>query len=125
MYLAYGATSQICSSTPLRLTLITDPPDESRSLALKHYLQNEKSLKRKSRWTEFEEAVQGYGRLGPAELVPPNAPSKNPNAMFYSPMHGVIKESSTTTKLGVMFNALAKSATGISLNDTLLPGPSI
>ena len=42
--------------------------------------------------------------------------------MFYLPMHGVVKESSTTTKLRVVFDTLAKSATGISLNNTLLWG---
>ena len=41
------------------------------------------------------------------------------------PMHSVIKESSTTTKLRVVFDASAKSSTGISLNDTLQVGPTI
>ena len=41
------------------------------------------------------------------------------------PMHSVIKESSTTTKLRVVFDSSAKSSIGISLNDTLQVGPTI
>ena len=44
---------------------------------------------------------------------------------FYLPMHGVIKETSTTTKLRVVFDASARSQSGMSLSDTLLPGPSL
>ena len=51
--------------------------------------------------------------------------SKVPSSVFYMPMHSVIKESSTTTKLRVVFDASAKSSTGISLNDTLQVGPTI
>ena len=37
----------------------------------------------------------------------------------------MIKESSETTKVRVVFDASAKTSTGISLNDTLMVGPTI
>ena len=40
-------------------------------------------------------------------------------------MHGVVKEASTTTKLRVVFDASARSSSGVSLNDQLLPGPNL
>ena len=44
---------------------------------------------------------------------------------YYLPMHGVLKESSTTTKLRVVFDASAKTTNSISLNGTLLVGPTL
>lgn len=44
--------------------------------------------------------------------------------VFNLPMHGVVKQSNATTKLRVMFDASAKTSTGYSLNDLLLPGPN-
>ena len=60
-----------------------------------------------------------------AEPVPPARLSAPVEESFYLPMHGVVKESSTTTKLRVVFDGSAHSSTGVSLNDTLLPGPSL
>ena len=40
-------------------------------------------------------------------------------------MHGVTKESSSTTKLRVVFDAGAHSSTNISLNDILSVGPTL
>ena len=66
-----------------------------------------------------------YFEMGHAEPVPV-ADLENPmQNVFYLPMHAVRKESSTTTKLRAVFDASAKSSTGVSLNDTLLVGPTI
>ena len=41
------------------------------------------------------------------------------------PMHAVRKESGTTTKTRVVFDASAKSKSGVSLNDLLMIGPTV
>lgn len=44
---------------------------------------------------------------------------------YYLPHHAVIKDRSLTTKARVVFDGLAKSSTGLSLNDMLMAGPTI
>ena len=65
-----------------------------------------------------------YRILGHAELVPA-CELTNPKDVFYLPTHGVVKESSSTTKLRIVFDGSAQSSNGHSLNDVLLPGPSL
>ena len=48
-----------------------------------------------------------------------------PSEVFYLPMHAVHKESSTTTKICAVFDASMKTTSGISLNDTLIVGPTV
>jgi len=44
---------------------------------------------------------------------------------FYLPHHGVWRESSTTTKLRVVFNGSSRTTSGVSLNDILHAGPKL
>ena len=97
----------------------------SRPQALRRFLQNRGSLIKKKKWDEFHSAVQEYGTLGHAEPVPAVDLTKPASDCYYLPMHGVTKQSSSTTKLRVVFDASAKTSTGVSLNDTLLAGPSL
>ena len=57
--------------------------------------------------------------------MPSTDMDKAPSKVFYLPMHTVYKESSTTTKVRAVFDASAKTSTGVSLNDTLLVGPTV
>jgi hypothetical protein len=45
--------------------------------------------------------------------------------VYYLSHHGMVKESSDTTKLRVVFDGSASSTTGVSLNNTLHTGPKL
>lgn len=51
--------------------------------------------------------------------------SNDITSCYFIPHHAVLKPSSTTTKLRVVFNASFKSSSGLSLNDILMNGPTI
>ena len=70
-------------------------------------------------WVQFEIVVKEYLALHHAEEVPPEEVEAPVESCFYLPMHGVTKETSTTTKLRVVFDASARSQSGVSLSDTL------
>ena len=98
---------------------------ESRSSAVRRFLSLERSLRSKGQFVEFATVMNEYVDLNHAEPVPTVDLKKPPHETFYLPMHAVRKEESTTTKLRVVFDASAKSSTGVSLNDSLLVGPTV
>ncbi len=53
----------------------------------------------KGKWDAFKAVVDEYFNLNHAERVPVCDLKKPDGAIFYLPMHGVVRESSTTTKL--------------------------
>ncbi len=107
------------------LPKVKNPPSlgDSRRQAVKRLLANEKHLSSKRRLEDFNAVVQEYLDLGHAHVIPQCELYLHPH--FYLPIHGVFKESSSTTKLRAVFDASAKSSTGTSLNDILLPGPNL
>ena len=61
--------------------------------------------------------------MGHAEVIPAAELLRSSGDIFYLPAHGVVKESSTTIKLRIVYDA--RSSSCHSLNDVLLPGPSL
>lgn len=71
---------------------------------------------------QYIEFMREYINLNHMSRV--DASDKASNAV-YLPHHGVIRESSLTTKLRVVFDASVKTTSGISLNDTLMVGANL
>lgn len=106
---------------------LDNPPilGESRSAAVHRYACVERSMRKKGMWAPYKDAVQDFIRTGHAEVVPQGELEKPVHQMFYMPMHGILKSSSTTTKILPVCDASAASSTGASYNDTLSSGPSL
>jgi hypothetical protein len=96
----------------------------SLSLAVKRLQYLERRLTKLPDYRqEYEKFMQEYENLGHMKEVPP-VPLDS-NQVCYIPHHFVLKESSSTTKFRVVFDASAKTSTGVSLNDTMMVGPTI
>ncbi|XP_076383121.1 uncharacterized protein LOC143260686 [Megalopta genalis] len=91
----------------------------SRSRALNRFLAFSRDLALK---TEYSTVINEYLALGHLTQVGTDEP-QSPG--FYLPHHAVVKSSSATTKVRVVFDGSSKSSSGISLNDALLIGPTI
>ena len=74
---------------------------------------------------EVHEMIQEYTDLNHAEPVPDQDKLKNPQEVYYMLIHVVYKNTSTTTKVWDVFDASAKTASGITFNDTLMVGPTV
>ena len=98
---------------------------ESRTQAVGRFLSLERYLHSKNQFTDFSDVIEEYFEMDHAELVPTDDMQKPSHEVFCLPMHAVYKESSTTMKIRAVFDASAKSSTGVSLNDTLMVGPTV
>ena len=91
---------------------------------MKRFLNVEKKLlSNKKLHDEYSNFVREYMYLGHLEKVPEKElRTKN---CYYLPQVCVLKFDSTTTTLRVVFDASAKTTTGISLNECLVVGPKL
>ncbi|KAJ8976529.1 hypothetical protein NQ317_015550 [Molorchus minor] len=97
---------------------------ESRSVALKRLFSIERKLSRDSYLkAQYHDFLDEYERLGHMSRIAEEDPISSDAC--YLPHHCVLKESSTTTKVRVVFDASAKTSSGLSLNDVQAVGPVI
>ncbi|XP_008182768.1 uncharacterized protein LOC103309342 [Acyrthosiphon pisum] len=96
---------------------------DSNNMAVQRFLSVEKRLVKdpilRSNYVNF---MNEYHLLGHMSKV--DNPGTHTEGYYYLPHHAVVKESSTTTKVRVVFDGSAKSTTGKSLIDILAPGPT-
>lgn len=110
----------------VRLPFTGDPAEQlgdSRDAAERRLRQIEKRLGAKPdlrrQYCEFMREYAALGHMRPATRPAASVPS------YYLPHHFVIKESSSTTRLRVVFDASCRSTSGKSLNDVQLVGPKL
>ncbi|XP_050076085.1 uncharacterized protein LOC126563480 [Anopheles maculipalpis] len=98
---------------------------DSREMALRRFLALERKLEKQPDLKEqYSQFIREYEQLGHMrEIV--EAPNEDPGSVFYLPHHCVLRPSSTTTKLRVVFDGSAKTSTGVSINDVLMTGPTV
>ncbi|XP_076246260.1 uncharacterized protein LOC143186468 [Calliopsis andreniformis] len=98
---------------------------ESFSQAERRFLNLEAKFRRNPDLkTQYVEFMREYEALDHMSLIS-NMHSIETNSVYYLPHHAVFKESSTTTKVRIVFDGSAKTSSGISLNDTQLVGPTV
>lgn len=110
---------------------------DSKPLALRRLLQMEKKFLNnpefKKRYCEFlrQYESQGHMELISEESLPEKEEKNEKNdkdikpKKYYLPHHAVLRESSVSTKLRVVFDGSAQPAQGNSINEELMIGPPL
>ena len=101
------------------------PLGESRSQAVRRFLCLERTLNSKGQFPEVDAVIEEYFTMEHAEIIPDCDLIKPESEVFYLPIHVVRKDTSSTTKVRAVFDASAKSSSGVSLNQTFLVGPTV
>ncbi|XP_018360619.1 PREDICTED: uncharacterized protein LOC108759612, partial [Trachymyrmex cornetzi] len=90
---------------------------ETHEIAKRRFLSLEKRLLlQPDVCAQYRKFMQEYIDLNHMRRT---KPSVNHEIAYYMPHHSVFEETSTTTKLRVVFDASCKSTSGLSLNDSL------
>ncbi|XP_052749788.1 uncharacterized protein LOC128200426 [Galleria mellonella] len=96
----------------------------SREIAMRRFLSLENKLKNNFEFRQlYTSFMEDYETCGHLKEV--NVPISSVGEFYYIPHHGILRPESVTTPLRVVFDASAKDANNLSLNDTLLPGPKL
>lgn len=96
----------------------------SKDIAERRFLSLERRLERDPATKEaYHKFMDEYLTLGHMELVSEPVDYRKPHC--YLPHHPVFKQSSTTTKVRVVYDASCKTSSGYSVNETMLVGPVV
>ncbi|UYV63753.1 hypothetical protein LAZ67_2005511 [Cordylochernes scorpioides] len=115
-------------SLPLRLNhnKINYQLGDSKSQALRRFLSLERRFHQNPVYSQHvREFMQEYLNLGHMEVINEIEPEQPSHQVYYMPYHAVLRDQRTTTKLRVVFDASAKTSTGLLLNDLLYYGPKL
>ncbi|XP_070170845.1 uncharacterized protein [Polyergus mexicanus] len=111
----------------IRLPFKTNPPldiEASRETAALLYSKLEQRLRKNPDLAKpYHSFLNEYKSMGHMESVSDENPTLN--HQVYIPHHPVLRESSSTTKLRVVFNASCKTSNGSTLNNHLMTGPKL
>ncbi|XP_070526964.1 uncharacterized protein [Cardiocondyla obscurior] len=96
---------------------------QSKGVTMRRLRYLETKFKRKPKLHDlYSEFMREYIELKHMTQITENASS---SGAVYLPHHGVMREASSTTKLRLVFDASAKTSSGVSLNDTLMIGATL
>ncbi|XP_060810689.1 uncharacterized protein LOC106143274 [Amyelois transitella] len=116
-------TGRYVVELPFRPNVRRDYGD-TRSVTVKRLFGLEKRLDKNCTLKKnYSEVIDEYLKLGHMEIV--DDESSNMEGKVWLPHHAVVRMDRTTTKTRVVFNAADRSANGLSLNDTLMVGPTL
>ena len=102
------------------------PLDDTFVQAKRRFLYLEKRLEANLALRKiYSDFIHEFQELNHLEAVPNEELVKKDSEVNFLPHHCVHKEDSTTTKLRVVFDGSAKSSTGVSLNGSLMVGPTV
>lgn len=94
---------------------------QSREFALQRFFSQERKLiKNAHLYSEYKKFMAEYEQLGHMSVIQESDFENELN--YYLPHHAVVKDSSTTTRVRVVFDASMKSDSGLSLNDIQYSG---
>lgn len=98
---------------------------DSFEMAKRRFSSLERKFERepafKEKYLDFMREYERLGHMTENKTLYPYSDKVN----YYLPHHGVLRESSTTTKLRTVFDASAVTTSKISLNDIQMVGPTV
>ncbi|CAK1594262.1 unnamed protein product [Parnassius mnemosyne] len=96
----------------------------SRKIAVTKFKALEKRLSKDLELKKnYTEVINEYLQLGHMRRL--RKDNNKINEAVYLPHHAVVRKDKTTTKVRVVFNASSKNNYGVSLNETLMIGPTL